>query len=397
MNEIKQITVMGATGSIGKNTLSLIRQFPEKFSVFGLVAGRNVEQLARLTKEFNPKIVGINDERKLPVLRELLKDLEVDVVAGEEECTKIASIPVDLIVAGIIGFAGLSSVIAAVDAGQVVALANKEALVSAGAIVMSRARTSGAKILPLDSEHNAIFQCWNGWRDQNTDGNFACGISEIEQICLTASGGPFLDLPKNKLSDITPSQALRHPNWKMGKKISVDSATMMNKGLEVIEAHWLFSVEPERIDVLIHPQQAIHGLVYFCDGSVVAQLASADMRTPISFALSWPGRLPWLPEKLDLAKLHRLEFVEVDFENFRCFWLAREALKEGGVQPTVLNAANEVAVSGFLDNRISFNQIPVVVEDCLSKGLAGDLMSVDAVCEIDKTARRIAETFIERY
>ena len=262
---------------------------------------------------------------------------------------------------------------------------------------MSRARTSGAKILPLDSEHNAIFQCWNGWRDQNTDGNFACGISEIEQICLTASGGPFLDLPKNKLSDITPSQALRHPNWKMGKKISVDSATMMNKGLEVIEAHWLFSVEPERIDVLIHPQQAIHGLVYFCDGSVVAQLASADMRTPISFALSWPGRLPWLPEKLDLAKLHRLEFVEVDFENFQCFWLAREALKEGGVQPTVLNAANEVAVSGFLDNRISFNQIPVVVEDCLSKGLAGDLMSVDAVCEIDKTARRIAETFIERY
>ena len=396
MSIMKKITVMGATGSVGLSTLALVRQFPEKFSIYALVAGQNTVKLAELAREFMPEIVGINDHGKLAQLREALFGLPIEVVAGEAACTEIAGVSVDMVVAGIVGIAGLPSVLAAVNARQTIALANKEALVSAGALVMRKARQSGAHILPLDSEHSAIFQCWQGWRGhienkvKNTD------TSTLSHVCLTASGGPFLRRPIEEMSNITPQQAVRHPNWSMGKKISVDSATMMNKGLEVIEAHWLFDLSPEKVKVLIHPQQAVHGMVYFCDGSVVAQLAGADMRTPISYALSWPERLNWSKNHLDLTIMERLEFANVDMDRFPCFCIAHDALSLGGVAPTILNAANEIAVAAFLENKIRFTQISEVVETVLGQVINGDIDSLEAIIAVDADARRIALSVVAK-
>ena len=394
MAGVKQITVLGATGSIGQSSLALVRQHPDRFVVHGLVAGRDFNRLAALAHEFKPKIVGIHDQKNLPALKELISTLDCQLVAGEAACCEIAAMPVDLVIAGISGLAGLPSVMAAVSAAQTVAIANKESLVSAGAVVTRQAILSGAHILPIDSEHNAVFQCWNGWKGHQSTDKTNGKMTELSHICLTASGGPFLTMPIGEFAAITPAAAVKHPNWEMGQKISVDSATMMNKGLEVIEAHWLFDLKPSQIDVLIHPQQAVHGLVYFRDGSIIAQMGGADMRTPISYAMAWPDRLDWGPEPLDLATIDNLAFAQVDPDRFPCFMLARQALEAGGVAPAVLNAANEVAVGAFLNGKIGFLDIASIVDSCLARALVGDLKTIEAVCAIDQTAREHARQIV---
>jgi 1-deoxy-D-xylulose-5-phosphate reductoisomerase len=281
-------------------------------------------------------------------------------------------------------------VLSAVQAGQTVALANKETLVSAGGLVMAEAERCGAHILPVDSEHNAVFQCWQGWKGYGGRQVNQADTAALSHICLTASGGPFLETPLEYLPNMTPQQAVRHPNWEMGQKISVDSATMMNKGLEVIEAYWLFDLQPDQIEVLIHPQQVVHGMVYFRDGSVVAQLAGPDMRTPISYALAWPERLHWASERLDLAAMDQLTFKTVDTRRFPSFELARQALFDGGSASAVLNAANEVAVAAFLDEKIRFAQIPAIVETVLCQSATLPIDHLDAVMEIDTGSRQLA-------
>ena len=390
MGTIKTITVMGATGSIGQSTLALVRQFPESFSIHALVAGNDVDGLAALAREFRPKIIGLGDATKLDHLHKALGGIEIDIVGGAAACSKIAAMPVDIVVAGIVGIAGLPSVLAAVQAGQTIALANKEALVSAGGLVMAEAERCGAHILPVDSEHNAVFQCWQGWKGHGGRQVAQADTAALSHICLTASGGPFLETPLEHLPKMTPRQAVQHPNWKMGQKISVDSATMMNKGLEVIEAYWLFDLRPDQIEVLIHPQQAVHGMVYFRDGSVVAQLAGSDMRTPISYALAWPDRLHWASDRLDLAAMDQLTFASVDTRRFPSFALARQALCDGGATPAVLNAANEVAVAAFLQEKIGFNQIPAIVETVLGQATTLPIDHLDAVMAIDADARQLA-------
>jgi len=386
----KTITVMGATGSIGQSTLALVRQFSELFSVQALVAGSDAEGLAALTREFRPKMIGLHDLTKLDQLRSALTDIDVEIIVGEAGCTQIAASPVDMVVAGIVGIAGLPSVLAAVQSGQTIALANKEALVSAGGLVMREAARCGAHILPVDSEHNAVFQCWQGWNGHASKQLGQADTDLLSHICLTASGGPFLHTPLDDLPAMTPQQAVRHPNWSMGQKISVDSATMMNKGLEVIEAYWLFGLQPDQIEVLIHPQQAVHGMVYFRDGSVLAQLAGADMRTPISYALAWPERLQWADTRLDLAAIGQLSFEAVDMQRFPCFALARQALRDGGAAPAILNAANEVAVAAFLQGKIGFTRIAAVVDTVLDQSASAQIDSLEAVMPIDAASRDLA-------
>ena len=390
MNVTKTITVMGATGSIGQSTLALVRQFSELFSVQALVAGSDAEGLAALAREFRPKMIGLHDLTKLDQLRTALADIDVEIIAGEAGCTQIAASPVDMVVAGIVGIAGLPSVLAAVQAGQTIALANKEALVSAGGLVMREAARCGAHILPVDSEHNAVFQCWQGWNGHASKHKGQANTDLLSHICLTASGGPFLHTPLDYLPAMTPQQAVCHPNWSMGQKISVDSATMMNKGLEVIEAYWLFGLQPDQIEVLIHPQQAVHGMVYFRDGSVLAQLAGADMRTPISYALAWPERLHWADTRLDLAAISQLSFEAVDMRRFPCFALARQALRDGGAAPAILNAANEVAVAAFLQGKIAFTRIAAVVDTVLDQSASAQIDSLEAVMAIDAASRDLA-------
>jgi len=390
MSVTKTITVMGATGSIGQSTLALVRQFSELFSVQALVAGSDAEGLAALTREFRPKMIGLHDLTKLDQLRSTLTDIDVEIIVGEAGCTQIAASPVDMVVAGIVGIAGLPSVLAAVQSGQTIALANKEALVSAGGLVMREAARCGAHILPVDSEHNAVFQCWQGWNGHASKQLGQADTDLLSHICLTASGGPFLHTPLDDLPAMTPQQAVRHPNWSMGQKISVDSATMMNKGLEVIEAYWLFGLQPDQIEVLIHPQQAVHGMVYFRDGSVLAQLAGADMRTPISYALAWPERLQWADTRLDLAAIGQLSFEAVDMQRFPCFALARQALRDGGAAPAILNAANEVAVAAFLQGKIGFTRIAAVVDTVLDQSASAQIDSLEAVMAIDAASRDLA-------
>ena len=390
MSVTKTITVMGATGSIGQSTLALVRQFPELFSVQALVAGSDAEGLAALAREFRPKMIGLHDLTKLDQLRSALTDIDVEIIVGEVGCTQIAASPVDMVVAGIVGIAGLPSVLGAVQAGQTIALANKEALVSAGGLVMREAARCGAHILPVDSEHNAVFQCWQGWNGHASKQLGQADTDLLSHICLTASGGPFLHTPLDDLPAMTPQQAVRHPNWTMGQKISVDSATMMNKGLEVIEAYWLFGLQPDQIEVLIHPQQAVHGMVYFRDGSVLAQLAGADMRTPISYALAWPGRLQWADTRLDLAAIGQLSFEAVDMQRFPCFALARQALRDGGAAPAILNAANEVAVAAFLQGKIGFTRIAAVVDTVLDQSASAQIDSLEALMAIDAASRDLA-------
>ena len=393
----KQLTILGSTGSIGTSTLALVEGCPEQFDIKVLVAGRNAGLLAEQALRYRPDAVGLADKAGETVLREALAGSGIEIMCGEAACTELARRPVDIVIAGIVGLAGLPSVLAAVECGQTVALANKESLVSAGEVVTAMARRTGARILPVDSEHSAIFQCWQGWAGHQDDLVNASGVSGIGRICLTASGGPFRDRDLDSFDRITAAEAVRHPNWKMGQKISVDSATMMNKGLEVIEASWMFDLGLAQIDVLIHPQVAVHGLVYFNDGSVIGQLGTADMKTPISVALAWPDRLDWKPEPLDLLSLGSLDFMAVEEARYPCFFLARQALASGGIMPAVLNAANEVAVAAFLDGRIGFTGIGAIVDDCLQNAPDGDVRSLEAVLEIDARTRRLAQTRCESY
>ncbi|APT57427.1 1-deoxy-D-xylulose-5-phosphate reductoisomerase [Roseomonas gilardii] len=382
----RRITVLGSTGSVGKSTVALLEAAaPGEFAVEALVAGRDARALAEQARRLRPAIAVLADETCLPALREALAGSGIACAAGEAAVLEAASRPADWTMAAVVGAAGLRPTLAALRRGGTLALANKESLVCAGAIVMRVAREAGALLLPVDSEHNAIFQALDARQP-----------SVPEKIILTASGGPFRQASLAEMAAATPEAAVRHPVWSMGAKISIDSATMFNKGLEVIEAAHLFPVPHERIEVLVHPQSAVHGLVQYADGSLIAQLGTPDMRTPIAHALSWPGRRHVDVGRLDLAALGRLEFFPPDPERFPALRLVREALSAGGGAPTILNAANEVAVARFLGRRLSFLGIARVVEAVMERLGAPAIPDLEAVLALDGEARRAAEAEAER-
>ena len=353
----KRIALLGSTGSIGTQTLDVISRFPEEFKIEVLTAGSNIRLLAQQAVKYLPDSVVIGNPLHYQQLKEALRDLPVKVYAGDEAIEQVVrGSTIDLVVAAMVGYSGLKPTISAIKAGKKIALANKETLVVAGEIIKKLVRESGSKIIPVDSEHSAIFQCLAG-----ESGN------PVEKITLTASGGPFLNYTKEMLRDVKPHEALKHPNWDMGNKVTIDSASLMNKGLEVIEARWLFDLLPEQIKVIIHTQSIIHSLVHFADGSVKAQLGVPDMRVPILYALSYPDRLASDLPKLDLGKYPTLSFAEPDPERFRNLSLAYQALKQGGNMPCIMNAANEAAVSAFLSGKIGFLQMPDVVEYTMEK------------------------------
>jgi 1-deoxy-D-xylulose-5-phosphate reductoisomerase len=375
----KSVTILGSTGSIGCSTLDLIRRAPAEFTVEALTANRNVEKLAEQAREVGARFVAIADPTRYADLKEHLAGTGIEAAAGPEAVIEAASRPAEWVMAAIVGAAGLAPTLAAIRRGAIVALANKEVLVCAGDLVTAEVRQSGATLLPVDSEHNAIFQVFDFER-----------IEAVEKIILTASGGPFRSLERQAMSGMTPAEAVKHPNWSMGAKISVDSATMMNKGLELIEAKHLFGLPAERIEIVVHPQSVIHSLVAYVDGSVLAQLGSPDMRTPIAYTLAWPQRMASPSPRLDLAAIAQLTFEAPDPVRFPALRLAREALKSGGSAPTVLNAANEVAVQAFLDKRIGFLDIAAVVEEVLATLPVAPIDSLDDVHNFDKSARDIA-------
>jgi 1-deoxy-D-xylulose-5-phosphate reductoisomerase len=381
---MRSLALLGSTGSIGVSTLDLVRRFPERFKVYGMVAGRNVKRLALQIKEFSPQRVSIKEKSDVPLLRELLGKHRVEILCGEKGAIAVATAgDVDIVVAAIVGAAGLVPTLRAVCAGKEIALANKEALVMAGEILVRAARENSIRLLPVDSEHSAIFQCLQGnQRD------------EVDRLILTASGGPFLTTPLSRLSQVTVEQALRHPNWKMGRKITIDSATMMNKGLEVVEARWEFDIEPRRIEVVIHPQSVIHSMVRYQDGSIIAQLGVADMRIPIAYALAYPHRLSggWKP--LDVTQIPELNFLAVEHRRYPALKLAYQAVEEGGTMPAVLNAANEVAVDAFLGRRIGFRDIHRIIEKTMHSHSATYPEEVEAILEADRWARERAESLI---
>ncbi|NNG63513.1 1-deoxy-D-xylulose-5-phosphate reductoisomerase, partial [Pseudomonas fragi] len=363
MSRPQQITVLGATGSIGLSTLDVVARHPDRYQVFGLSGYSRLAELLALCITHKPKVVVVPDDRAASQLLAGLRSagLGVEVLVGEEGLCQIASAPeVDSVMAAIVGAAGLRPTLAAVNAGKKILLANKEALVMTGDLFMQAVRRSGSVLLPIDSEHNAIFQC--------LPQDFARGLTNVgvRRILLTASGGPFRQTPLAELEHVTPDQACAHPNWSMGRKISVDSASMMNKGLELIEACWLFDARPDQVEVVIHPQSVIHSLVDYVDGSVLAQLGNPDMRTPITNALAWPERIDSGVAPLDLFAVARLDFQRPDEQRFPCLRLAREAAMAGNSAPAMLNAANEVAVAAFLDGRIRYPQIARIIEDVLN-------------------------------
>jgi 1-deoxy-D-xylulose-5-phosphate reductoisomerase len=375
----RSVTILGSTGSVGCSTIDLIRRDPSAFVVEALTANRDVEKLAAQAVEIGARFVAIGDDSRYEALKERLAGTGIEVAAGAEGVVEAASRSADWVMAAIVGAAGLAPTLAAIRRGAVVALANKEVLVCAGDLVTEEVRRSGATLLPVDSEHNAIFQVFDFDR-----------IDTVEKIILTASGGPFRSLERQAMSAMTPAQAVKHPNWSMGAKISVDSATMMNKGLELIEAKHLFGLPESRIDIVVHPQSVIHSLVAYIDGSVLAQLGSPDMRTPIAYTLAWPRRMASPSPRLDLAAIAQLTFEPPDPVRFPALRLAREALIAGGSAPTVLNAANEIAVQAFLDHKIGFLDIAAIVEESLAEVPVAPIDSLDDVHNFDKRARDIA-------
>jgi len=379
----RRIAILGSTGSVGCNTVELVAASPEAYEVEALVAQKSVERLAEQARALSAKLAVVADESRYRALKALLQGSAIEVAAGADAVVEAATRPSDWVMAAIVGAAGLASTLAAVRRGALVALANKEALVCAGALVTAEAKQHGARFLPVDSEHNAIFQVFES--DE---------AHAVERIVLTASGGPFRERPLAAMAAVTPAEAVKHPNWSMGAKISVDSATMMNKGLEVIEAHHLFALPSERIDIVVHPQSVVHGLVYYKDGSVLAQLGSPDMRTPIANALGWPHRIAAPSPRLDLAQLGRLTFEPPDPERFPALRLARAALVAGGGAPTVLNAANEVAVAAFLESRVGFLDIAAIVEETLAALPDRRVDHLDDVHECDQEARRVATRLV---
>ena len=381
---VRSVTVLGSTGSVGTQTLDLIGRQPERFRVEALTANGNAALLAEQARRFRPALAVVADERAYGPLKEALAGTGIAVAAGPEAVVEAARRPSDLVMAAIVGAAGLPATVAAAARGAMVAFANKECLVSAGPLMLDVVRTSGATLLPVDSEHNAIYQVFD-----DADGR-------VERLILTASGGPFRTWQTAAMAAVTPEQAVAHPTWSMGAKISVDSATMMNKGLEIIEAALLFAMPEARVDVLIHPQSVIHSMVEYTDGSVLAQLGSPDMRTPIAYTLAWPERMATPSPRLDLAAIARLDFEPPDPARFPALDLARGALRAGGSAPTLLNAANEVAVNAFLARRIGFLDIVRVVEEVLARHSAHPLASLDDVYAVDEEARARADACVTR-
>lgn len=392
-SKVKKLTILGSTGSIGVSTLDVVRRHPERYQVVALCAHSQLDLLFEQCLEFRPLYAVLRDAELAGQLAARLRavDCATRVEHGADALVRMAEHPeVDAVMAAIVGAAGLPSTLAAAIAGKKILLANKEALVMAGPVFMRAVRENGAVLLPIDSEHNAIFQSLPN--DYSGD----MSSSGVHSLLLTASGGPFRCTPVAELEDVTPEQACAHPKWSMGRKISVDSATMMNKGLEVIEAFWLFNVAAEKIQVVIHPQSVIHSLVQYVDGSVIAELGNPDMRTPIAHALAYPERVASGVEPLDLFAVASLDFERPDFVRFPCLALAYRALREGGSMPAVLNAANEVAVQAFLDRRIGFTAIPQIIERVMNQSPARPLASINDVFAADQAARRIAERLIAK-
>ncbi|NCV94122.1 MAG: 1-deoxy-D-xylulose-5-phosphate reductoisomerase [Burkholderiaceae bacterium] len=395
----RKLCILGSTGSIGVNTLDVIRAHPDQFKVTALTAGRQIERLAEQCLEFKPKIAVVHSATDAKTLQELLegKGLSIAVHHGEAGLmSAVTESECDTVMAAIVGAAGLLPTLRAAELGKRVLLANKESLVMSGDIFMNAAIQGGAELLPIDSEHNAIFQCLP---PHFTNPKHTIRMKErlgVEEIWLTASGGPFRNTPIDQLANITPDQACAHPNWVMGRKISVDSATMMNKGLEVIEAHWLFGLPLEQIKVLIHPESVVHSMVRYRDGSVMAQLGQPDMRTPIAFGLAWPNRIDAGVAPLDLTQLSGLHFTEPDLQRFPCLGLAFAAAKQGGTSPTVLNAANEIAVAAFLENRLPYLKIAQAVEFALNQLPGQKAGSLDEVLAVDREARLRTSDWIAR-
>ena len=392
MSKMQNIAILGATGSIGASTLDVIARHPARFRVAALTANRQVDELAELCRRHRPDTVCIADASQAPRLRERLAGTGFRILAGEEGLVETVSSPqIDCVMAAIVGAAGLRATLAAAKAGKKLLLANKEALVVAGPVFMGTVRASGAMLLPIDSEHNAIFQCLPAF----ATGELAA--KGIRRILLTGSGGPFRARARTDLHRVTPDEACAHPNWVMGRKISVDSATMMNKGLEIIEAHWLFGAAPEQIQVVVHPQSVVHSMVEYADGSVIAQLGHPDMRTPIAQALAYPERIDAGVPSLDPFRIGSLSFERPDFERFPALRLAYAALRSGGAAPATLNAANEVAVAAFLEGRLPFLQITAVIEETLNSLEAGPLGTLEEVLAADARGRSRATQIVSRF
>ena len=386
------VAVLGSTGSVGESTLDVLARHPERFRLVAIAANTNAAKLARQIRTWRPAYAALADEHAASELRALLDGAarETRVLSGPAALEELALLPeVHCVMAAIVGAAGLRSTLAAARAGKRLLLANKESLVMAGPLLIAAVNASGATLLPIDSEHNAIFQCLPPGA---VSGEAPPGL---RRVLLTASGGPFRDTPAEALSEVTPEAACAHPNWVMGRKISVDSATLMNKGLELIEACLLFGLTPAQVQILVHPQSIVHSMVEYADGSVLAQLGAPDMRTPIAYALGWPERIDSGVEFLDLLKAGRLDFRPPDTDKFRCLALAQAAARAGGLTPVVLNAANEVAVAAFLDRRIGFNAIAELIEDALTASRAGDLDSIEALVAVDADTRRSVQAAID--
>ena len=379
----RRVTILGSTGSIGRSTVDLLLRNPEAFTVEALTANRNTELLAEQARQLGARFAAVADPADYPALKRALAGTGIETACDRAALVEAVERRCDWVMAGIVGAAGLEPTLAAVRKGRIVAFANKEVLVSAGSLFMREVRAHGATLLPVDSEHNAIWQCFDFER-----------VGDIEKITLTCSGGPFRERGLDAMRDVTPAEAVAHPTWNMGAKISVDSATLMNKGLELIEAHHLFQLPSEQIDVVVHPQSIVHGLVTYRDGSVLAHLGSPDMRTPIAYALGWPGRTAAPTKRLDLAEIGRLTFEAPDDRRFPALRLAREALSRGGGCPTVLNAANEIAVHAFLAGQIRFLDIAATVERTLARLPGGSLDSLEDVYNLDRAARDLAASLV---
>ncbi|HMK43619.1 MAG TPA: 1-deoxy-D-xylulose-5-phosphate reductoisomerase [Dissulfurispiraceae bacterium] len=379
---MKNIVILGSTGSIGRSALDIVHSFRRQYRVVGLAAGKNIDLLVQQIEQYRPQVVAVSDEAGYKRLKALLgRKRRPEVLCGESGVCAVAGVPdADIILSAIVGSAGLLPTLAAVRAGKTVALANKEALVTAGGIVMAEARRRKVAVLPVDSEHSALFQCMHGWKRHG-----------IRRLILTASGGPFRGWTAARLRTVRPEDALRHPNWSMGKKITIDSATLMNKGLEVIEAHHLFGMPVEQVGVLIHAQSIVHSIVEYVDGSYLAQMSKPDMRGPIALALAYPERLSGAVEPLRLSQLSSLTFEEPDMKTFPCLGFAYEAITAGGTLPAVMNAANEIAVNAFLEKRIRFVDIPRVIETVMGAHTIAPAGKIDAVIEADRWARRRAQ------
>jgi 1-deoxy-D-xylulose-5-phosphate reductoisomerase len=382
---MKRLAILGSTGSIGVNTLDIVRQFPEKFEVVSLSAGKNIQLLKKQILQFRPKLVSVLNKELSEILQRELLHVPIEIVHGVEGLIQVAIHPeVDQVVSAIVGAVGLIPILSAIKTGKVIALANKESLVMAGKIMMDEAKRNHAQILPVDSEHSAIFQALLGHQKE-----------DVHHLILTASGGPFLNLSLHRLQEVTVKEALNHPHWEMGKKVTIDSASLMNKGLEVIEAHWLFNIPIDKIIVQIHPQSVVHSMVEYIDGSIVAQMGIADMRIPISYALSFPHRLPLNLSPLDLSQIGGLTFFPPDQERFPCLRLAYRSIEIGETMPAILNAANEIAVNAFLEGSLKFTDVPILLQRVMEEHEVKSVHTIEDILRADQWARERSKAILE--